>query len=80
MQETQHSTEFTVNQGKLVAIDEAAIFLGVKKSWIYDRTRRNAIPMRRVGKYCRFDLGEIAVWAKAECPAEWEASRGSDAR
>jgi len=47
---------------------EIAAYLDVPDSWIYDRTRRNAIPMQRVGKYVRFDLAEIDAWIKAGCP------------
>jgi excisionase family DNA binding protein len=53
-------------------IDDAAAFLNVPKSWLYQRTRKNAVPFVRVGKYVRFDLPALADWAKAGCPAEWE--------
>lgn len=53
-------------------VEETAAFLKVPKSWVYDRTRRGAIPLRRLGKYVRFDLAEIAAWAKAGCPETWK--------
>jgi excisionase family DNA binding protein len=53
-------------------VDEVAAFLRVPRSWVYDRTRRGAIPMRRVGRYVRFDLAEIQAWAKVGCPAQWD--------
>lgn len=46
-----------------LTVDEAAERLGVRPSWIYERTRRSAIPHRRLGKFVRFteqDLREIA--------------------
>jgi excisionase family DNA binding protein len=45
-----------------VTIKEAAEVLRIPISWLYERTRRNAIPCRRIGKYVRFtqdDLKEI---------------------
>ncbi|MGE0827366.1 MAG: helix-turn-helix domain-containing protein [Candidatus Binatia bacterium] len=55
-----------------VDIKEAASFLGVPISWLYDRTRRNLVPHLKMGKYVRFDLYQLESWAKAGCPAEWE--------
>jgi excisionase family DNA binding protein len=46
----------------LFTIKEAAEVLRIPISWLYERTRRNAIPYRRIGKYVRFtqdDLKEI---------------------
>lgn len=47
---------------RLFTITEAAEVLRIPISWLYERTRRNAIPYRRIGKYVRFtqdDLKEI---------------------
>lgn len=47
---------------RLFTIEEAAEVLRIPISWLYERTRRNAIPCRRLGKYVRFthnDLMEI---------------------
>jgi excisionase family DNA binding protein len=47
---------------RLFTIKEAAEALRIPISWLYERTRRNAIPFRRIGKYVRFtqdDLVEI---------------------
>ena len=47
---------------RLFTIKEAAEVLRLPISWLYERTRRNAIPCRRIGKYVRFtqdDLAEI---------------------
>ena len=44
-------------------VEEAAARLGMKTSWLYERTRRKAIPHRRLGKYVRFteeDLQSIS--------------------
>lgn len=61
---------------KLLDVQEVADQLGVKKSWVYDRTRRRAIPTRWVGKYARFSPQEIDRWTQAGCPAEWEEGEG----
>ena len=47
-----------------LTIDEAAQLLRVKVSWLYDRTRRNAVPHTKLGKYLRFDADELTAWAK----------------
>lgn len=66
MQEDQTENTTPANgKKKLADIDEAATFLGVPKSWLYDRTRRNAVPLIRLGKYVRFDLTELEAWARA---------------
>jgi len=44
--------------------------------WLYERTRRNAIPCRRIGKYVRFtqqDLNEII--ASGEQPKRAASSK-----
>ena len=55
---------------KLWSVEELATFLGVPRSWIYDRTRRHGpevIPHFKMGKYLRFDPYSPAF-------AEWLAT------
>ena len=40
-------------QGSL-GVKVAAEVLRIPIGWLYERTRRNAIPYRRIGKYVRF--------------------------
>ena len=55
-----------VNMGRVfLTVDEAAERLGVKRSWIYERTRRNTIPHRRLGKFVRFTEQDIRAIADA---------------
>ena len=55
-----------VNMGRVFfTVDEAAERLGVKRSWIYDRTRRNTIPHRKLGKFVRFTEQDIRAIADA---------------
>ena len=44
---------------RLFTIREAAEALRIPISWLYERTRRNAIPCRRIGKYVRFTEGDL---------------------
>jgi len=47
---------------------EMADRLHVPLSWIYSETRRrepDAIPVIRVGKYCRFVESEVMAWLKS---------------
>jgi excisionase family DNA binding protein len=50
---------------QLITVSELAEELRVPRSFIYSRTRQtgpDAIPMIRVGKYCRFRLGDVLAW------------------
>jgi excisionase family DNA binding protein len=54
------------NMGRVfLTVDEAAERLGVKRSWIYERTRRNRIPHRKLGKFVRFTEQDIRAIADA---------------
>lgn len=46
-------------------VEEAATRLGMKVSWLYERTRRKAIPHRRLGKYVRFTEGDLRAISDA---------------
>jgi excisionase family DNA binding protein len=55
----------------LYTIDEAARRLHLRPTWLYERTRRNAIPHHRFGKYIRFtdaDLDAIITMASQPEP------------
>jgi predicted DNA-binding transcriptional regulator AlpA len=57
------------HQDRLMTVPELAHFLGVKRSWVYDKTRTAAFtgfPVRRVGKYCRFIREEILDWLERQ--------------
>ena len=47
---------------KLRAIEEAADFLGVKVSWLYEQVRLDKIPSYRVGRFRRFRISELEAW------------------
>ena len=51
-----------------LTVEEAAQRLGVTAGWIYERTRRKAIPHRKLGKFVRFT--EEDLWAIVEAAAK----------
>jgi excisionase family DNA binding protein len=48
-----------------LTVDEAADRLGVTRGWIYERTRRNALPHRKLGKFVRFTEQDLQAIAEA---------------
>ena len=50
----------------LLTPHEAAAILRVPVSFVYERTRHNAIPLRRVGKYVRIPKSELMAWVDAQ--------------
>jgi excisionase family DNA binding protein len=51
----------------LLTVDELAESLRVAKSWVYSKSREtgpDAMPMIKVGKYCRFVLDDVLDWLK----------------
>src|SRR5579872_1133005 len=60
---------------RLYTVQEAAIKLNLPSSWLYERTRKNAVPCRRFGKYVRFsdaDLDAIIAGGRVSTNAETE--------
>jgi excisionase family DNA binding protein len=55
-----------VTIGKMfLTVAEAAARLGMTPSWIYERTRRKAIPHRKLGKFVRFTEQDLQAIADA---------------
>jgi excisionase family DNA binding protein len=54
------------NQRVLMDVQGVAKYLGVKVSWIYDKTRKKEIPYAKVGKYLRFRKSTIDDWLVQE--------------
>ncbi len=56
----------SIDKNKLVDVEEMAKILRVPSSWIYSRTRLETgeIPFIRVGKYLRFNPGEVVEYFK----------------
>jgi hypothetical protein len=54
----------------LYSVSEAAAKLCVAPKWLYERTRKNGVPCRRLGKYVRFSDADLAaIVANAFVPA-----------
>ena len=56
----------TVAADELLTLDEAAALLKVPKSWIYERTRKGAIPHLKLGKYLRFPRATLLQWVSTQ--------------
>ena len=48
----------------LIGIEEAASFLAVKVSWLYEQVRLQRVPSYRVGKFRRFRVSELEAWLR----------------
>ena len=45
---------------RLYTVSQAAAFLRLSQTWIYERTRKDAIPHRKMGKYIRFTDSDLS--------------------
>jgi excisionase family DNA binding protein len=44
---------------RLLDVEEVAKALHVPKSWVYKKAEKGELPCIRVGRYLRFDLGQV---------------------
>lgn len=49
---------------ELLTLAEAAAFLMVPQSWLYERTRAGTIPVRKLGRHLRFTARALAEWVE----------------
>lgn len=54
------------NESKLMNIEEAASFLGIKKSRLYTATRKKELPFMKVGRLLRFEREHLNQWIKRQ--------------
>jgi excisionase family DNA binding protein len=47
---------------RLLTAAEVAERLSVPKTWVLESARSGAMPCVRLGKYVRFDLGDVERW------------------
>ena len=52
--------------GDLLTVREAVAYLKVPVSWIYERTRTRAIPVRKIGRHVRTPRNEFLEWVEKE--------------
>jgi excisionase family DNA binding protein len=71
-QETWRATKAGANPvlaDELLTVHDAARFLNVSASWIYEHTRENAedrLPFLKLGKYVRFDRTDLREYVNAK--------------
>lgn len=64
---------------RLITAEQVAEKLGVKISWVHEKTRQRCpeqerIPCVRLGKYVRFSEAEIDAWIQRGCKPETTAA------
>jgi excisionase family DNA binding protein len=63
---------------ELLTVNDAARFLRVTVSWVYEHTRDDAedrLPLVKIGKYVRFDRTDLREFIDAKRQAARSASR-----
>ena len=60
---TQQEGHLLRNQvnGSLYTVSQAAAILHLAEAWIYERTRKKAIPHRKLGKHIRFTDSDLSA-------------------
>ena len=54
----------------------AAALLNVPATWVLAEARADRIPHVRLGRYVRFDAGELQAWWLARRRGPWRSNRG----
>lgn len=60
--------------GGLLNADQAGALLNVPASWVLAEARADRIPHLRLGRYVRFDAGELEAWWRTRRRGPWRAS------
>ena len=64
---------------RLLDAGEVAQLLGVPARWVRDHTRSGQIPHVRLGRYVRYDRGEVLAWIESikrgGVGADWQRIR-----
>jgi excisionase family DNA binding protein len=63
-----------VQCGRLYTVQEAAETLRLPATWLYECTRKDAIPHHKMGKYVRFTEADIAAIIEMCSKVAWESS------
>ncbi len=51
-----------MSAGHLLDAKAAGVLLGVPPTWLLAQARRDAVPHVRLGRYVRFDEGDLLRW------------------
>ncbi len=62
MQEPTTEQPAIAVKDRLLRPEDAAWYLNVKTSWVYDAVRRGLLPCRRVGRHIRFTRSMLDDW------------------
>ena len=54
------------NLDDLLTVREAADYLRVPVSWVYERTRTRSIPVRKIGRHVRIPREELLAWIERD--------------
>lgn len=57
---------------RLMSIEEAADYLGVKKSTLYSWVFYRKIPYLKIGRLLKFDLKELQEWIDQKRVSQWD--------
>jgi excisionase family DNA binding protein len=61
-----------------LTLEEAARYLKMGKSTIYDLARKGKVPAHKMGRAWRFDAGELDDWLKSDklaLPDKWKNNK-----
>jgi len=62
MEATTPTTEARLQQDRLLRPDQAAWYLNVRTSWVYEAVRAGRLPCHRVGRHIRFTRPMLDEW------------------
>ena len=71
--------DISVVEDELLTVQEAAQFLKVPPSWIYDHVRPDAadrLPVLKLGKYLRFDVRDLREYIERKRQASARLAHG----
>jgi excisionase family DNA binding protein len=57
----QHLINPPPQRDRLFTVQEAAEMLRLPVTWLYERTRRDAVPHHKLGKYIRFTESDLSA-------------------
>ena len=50
----------------LLTVDEVATYLRVPVGWVYERTRKQMIPVRKLGNHVRVPKVDFLMWVEKQ--------------
>ncbi len=56
----------TESDRRMLTVDEVAARFRVPSSWVYEHAAAGSLPSFKIGRYRRFDPGEIAAYLQAQ--------------